>query len=409
MSETSPVSDDNRRVVRVAARGDGVTASGRHVPGAAPGDIVRDDGGLDHGPHHITPPCRHFALCGGCSMQHIDHESYATFLRDRVISALAAQRLTGIEVAAPQISPPLARRRSALRAIRQGKALHLGFNTAQSHRVLDIVQCEILSPPLLACIAALRTFLKEWEDPRLNLVIHLNIADQGIDCAIKNINPDSLREYEKLTDFASDQQLARLVIDRGDGWETLYEPEPVTVSFGSYAVNMPPNSFLQATLEGEAALIAAVQAGLGEARIIADLFCGVGTFALNLVKGRKIYAAEAGRDALLALKAAAGRAGLPIFTEHRDLYRRPLSAAELSRFEAVIMDPPRAGAKEQIHAIAQSQLGRLVYVSCNPITFARDAKLLCDAGWTLEAIQPIGQFLWSTHVELVGIFTQKPA
>lgn len=395
---------DDRLVVRLAARGDGVTASGQHVPGAAPGDSVREDGGLDHGPHHVTPPCRHFDMCGGCTLQHVDQLSYATFLRDRIVTGLAAQRLADVDVGAPKLSPPFTRRRASLRAVRNGKALHIGFNTAQSHRVLDIVQCDVLHPDLMALVAALRTLLQHWKDPRLNLTIYLNICDQGIDCNIKNINPTDLAEYERLSDFAAIHKLARLAIDRGDSWETLYEPEPVTVSFAGYPVNTPPNSFLQATREGEAALVVAVAQGLGDATIIADLFCGVGTFALNLAKGRKIYAAEAGRDALLALKAAAGSAGLQIFTEHRDLYRRPLSPSELDRFDAIIIDPPRAGAKEQIQTIAQSKLGRLVYVSCNPASFARDAKTLCDAGWTLEKVLPVGQFLWSTHVELVGHF-----
>ncbi|WOE73972.1 class I SAM-dependent RNA methyltransferase [Alterisphingorhabdus coralli] len=401
------MTEDDRLIVRLAARGDGVTASGQHIPGAAPGDKVREDGGLEHGPHHVTPPCRHYDLCGGCSLQHVDEESYAGFLSDRVASALAAQKLTDIAIAQPHISPPFSRRRTSLRAIRHGRSLNLGFNTAQSHRVVDVVQCDVLHPDLLSLIAALRALLQDWEDPRLNLTIYLNLADQGIDCALKNIDPDSLEKYEKLTDFASQQQLARLVIDRGDGWETLYEPEPVTVSFDGHAVNTPPNSFLQATVQGEAALVEAVRHGLGDAKIIADLFCGIGTFALNLVQGRKVYAAEAGRDAILGLKAAAGRAGLPVFTEHRDLYRRPLSEQEISRFEAVIIDPPRAGAKEQVQMIAQSDLARLVYVSCNPSTFARDAKLLCDAGWVLQQVQPVGQFLWSTHVELVGTFLRS--
>ncbi|MEO1044972.1 MAG: class I SAM-dependent RNA methyltransferase [Pseudomonadota bacterium] len=399
--------EEDSLVIRLAARGDGVTASGRHVPGAAPGDRVRDDGGLDHGTHHVVPPCRHHDLCGGCSLQHVDEQSYAVFLHDRVTNTLAAQRLIDVSVAEPKISLPLSRRRTSLRAIRHGKTLHLGYNTAQSHRVINIAECPVLHPDLFACVMALRVLLQGWTDPRLNLTLHLNIADQGIDCALKNINPDSLDEYESLTGFAAQQNLARLVIDRGDGWETLYEPEPVTVSFAGHAVNTPPSSFLQATIEGEAALVAAVQQGIGDARIIADLFCGIGTFALNLADGRKVYAAEAGRDALLALKAAANRASLPIFTEHRDLYRRPLSAREISRFDAVIIDPPRAGAKEQVKEIAQSDLKKLVYVSCNPATFARDTRVLCDSGWILELVQPVGQFLWSTHVELAARFTRS--
>jgi 23S rRNA (uracil1939-C5)-methyltransferase len=169
-------------------------------------------------------------------------------------------------------------------------------------------------------------------------------------------------------------------------------------------VGYPAHGFLQATSDGEMALTNAMKAVIGGAKSVADLFAGLGTFALSLGEGRKIYAAEADREAMLSLQSASAQAQRSIFTEHRDLFRRPLIAAELDRFEAVILDPPRAGAREQIAQLAQSQVPKIAYVSCNPASFARDAKTLVDAGYRLQRIWPVGQFRWSTHVELVGEF-----
>jgi 23S rRNA (uracil1939-C5)-methyltransferase len=181
----------------------------------------------------------------------------------------------------------------------------------------------------------------------------------------------------------------------------------VTITLGGVPVPLPENAFLQATAEGEAVLVAAVREAVGEARILTDLFAGLGTFALAL--DGKVLAVEGARDAALVLKAAANRAQRPVFVDHRDLFRRPLTPEELGRFEAVVLDPPRAGAKEQVAHLARAAVPVLAYASCNPATFARDAKTLVDGGWRLEWVKPVGQFRWSTHVELVGCFRRPPA
>lgn len=407
------MADNQDMVVRIAARGDGVTAAGQHIAGAAPGDIVSKDGGLIHGPHHIEPICQHFRQCGNCTLQHIDKESYSDFLQDRIKGALAGQNIVDIAINAPIISKEKSRRRTSFRVIRMGKTVHIGFNTGQSHRVVDIKQCEVLHPDIFALFAPLRIFFAEWEDKKLNLIINVTLADQGVDLLIKNINPDSLKQYERLSAFAKEHNLARLTIDRGEGAETLYAPEAVTITLGNVPVALPPDSFLQATKDGENALCNAVKDWLGCAATVADLFSGLGTFALSAVlasgqskqtPARKIYAAEAGRDAITALKSAANSRNIPIFTEHRDLYRRPLTAAEANRFDAIILDPPRAGAKEQIAQLSASHVAKIIYVSCNPSSFARDCKTLLSAGYVLKHIQPVGQFLWSTHVELAALF-----
>jgi len=393
-------------IIRVAARGDGVTANGRYVALAAPGDIVDPSGGLIHGPHHATPPCQHFPLCGGCQLQHLDEESLRLFIAERVTHALSTQQVDIGDVMPVHLSPPATRRRIAVRSAWAGKQFQLGFSTEKSHRIIDLRQCDVMAPQLFALLEPLRNLL----GPRLNrarqVQIKLAIVDQGVDVLIENWIANDLDTHELLSAFAQTHKLARLSLDEGYGPVPFWEPEPVTVTLGGVAVGYQPYGFLQATVDGEAALVQAVREIVGLDPLVADLFSGLGTFALSLDMGRKIYAAEADQQAILALKTAAGRAGRTIFAEHRDLFRRPLAPDELNRFQSVILDPPRAGAKEQVIQLAASNVPKIAYVSCNPASFARDAKTLTAAGYRLQRIWPVGQFRWSTHIELVGHFTR---
>ncbi len=400
------MSADPDLVLRIAARGDGVTGDGRHVPLSAPGDRVREDGGLELGPNHAEPVCRHFPICGGCQLQHLSDPAYGDYVRDRVAGSLAGQDVEAGAVRPAIVSPPRTRRRAALRAARFGKHFQFGFNGQGSHRVVDMQQCEILHPQLFALVAPLRALLASFVPDRRSAQVKLTLADQGADVLVEGIAADGLRDIEKLTGFAQDHKLARLSIDNGFGPETQWEPEPMTITLGGVPVPFAPYSFLQATAEGEAALIAAVREAVREARTIADLFCGLGTFALALSEGRKIYAAEAAREPLLALKTASARTGRAVLTEHRDLFRRPLMAADASKFDCVLLDPPRAGAEEQVRELASSAVPVIAYVSCNPATFARDAKKLVAGGYALDWVQPVGQFRWSTHVELAARFSR---
>jgi 23S rRNA (uracil1939-C5)-methyltransferase len=397
-----PVTEE--AVIRVAARGDGVTESGRFVPLTAPGDRVTSAGEILAGPHHRMPPCRHFPECGGCQLQHLDDEVFAAYLAERIVSALAAQGLEAPAMLPAQISPPNSRRRASLRAERRGRQVLLGFNAEASHRIVDMRECHILRPELFALVAPVRALLADLLPQRGGAGVRMTLTDQGVDLLLEKVEADSLQAAEALGAFAGAHRLARLALDDGYGAQTRWEPEPVTVTLGGVAVPLPHAAFLQATAAGEAALVAAVRAAIGEASVIADLFAGLGTFAFAL-DGR-VYAAEGSRDALLAMKAAANRAGRPIFAEHRDLFRRPLDLAELNRFEAVVLDPPRAGAREQIALLAGSSVPRIAYVSCNPATFARDARTLADGGYRLDWVKPVGQFRWSTHAELVGAFSR---
>jgi 23S rRNA (uracil1939-C5)-methyltransferase len=394
-------------IIRVAARGDGVTASGRYVALAAPGDLLDPAGGVVHGPHHVTPPCRHFPLCGGCQLQHLDEASQRAFITDRVSHALATQQVAADESMPVHLSPPHTRRRIAVRSAWAGKQFQLGFSTEKSHRIIDLRQCDVMLPEFFALLEPLRRLLEPRFNRARQVQIKLARVDQGIDVLIENWIANDLDTHEVLSGFASHHRLARLSLDEGYGPVPFWEPEPVTVSLGGVPVAYPPYGFLQATKDGEAALTSAVRSIVGNAALVADLFAGLGTFALSLDPAKKIYAAEADREPILALKAAAARAGRPIFTEHRDLFRRPLQTEELNRFEAVILDPPRAGASAQVAALAASKVPDIAYVSCNPASFARDAKSLVAAGYRLKQVWPVGQFRWSTHIELVGHFARQ--
>lgn len=391
-------------IVRVAARGDGVTENNRHVALAAPGDLVSDEGTIMPGPHHAEPPCRHFPECGGCQLQHLDDSAFATFLADRIAAALATQGIAAPEILPAHLSPAHSRRRAALSAEKRGNRLLLGFKAEASNRIVDMRECHILRPELLALVEPLRRLMGELLAPRKDGTVRMTLADQGPDVLIENVAADGLRAAEALSAFAQDHRLARLAIDDGDGAQTHWEPEPVTITLGGVAVPLPHGAFLQATQEGERALVEAVRQALGAAAIVADLFAGLGTFALS-IHGR-VLAAEGDRDAVLALKSAANRAQRQVFVDHRDLFRAPLDEKDLARFEAVVLDPPRAGAREQAAQLARSSVARIAYVSCNPATFARDARTMIDGGYRLLWLKPVGQFRWSLHVELAAAFAR---
>lgn len=393
-------------IVRIAARGEGVTATGRHIAGGVPGDTLAADGALIPGPNRAMPPCRHFGSCGGCQLQHVGDGALADYARDRVVGALAAQNVAAGSLRTTMLSPPASRRRAALTAMATGKRAVIGFNAAGSNQIADMQQCPLLDPALYALIKPLRALVGTHGKQRRAIKVLLQRLDQGVEVVIDGMADDGLRTAMALQDFAGAHQLARLVVDQGDGLQTVWEPEPATVRFGDIAVVPPPHAFLQATVAGEQALIAVVAEAVGDATALADLFAGIGTFALSLHQGRRVYAAEAARDAVLALKGAADRVQARVVTEHRDLFRRPLVPAELDKFDAVVLDPPRAGAEEQVGQLANSKVPRVAYVSCNPASFARDAKLLTGAGYRLDWVQPVGQFRWSTHVELAGCFVR---
>ncbi len=302
----------------------------------------------------------------------------------------------------------------------------IGYREAKSHRLVEITECPVMIPEFVALLPDLRKLLirigqgnaadkkrgKGKEPPKhnhakLSADIELAMAEQGVDLAIKGLAVEGLDATELLLDFARAHGLARLVIDQGYGPESVWEPEPVTVLLGGTSVSLPTGAFLQATVDGEAALVAAACEWLAGSATVADLFSGLGTFAFALAaQGSKVLAVEAARDTHFACKAAAGAAQLPIFASHRDLFRNPLMVDELDKFSAVLLDPPRAGARDQIERLADSTVAKIVYLSCNPSSWARDARTLLDAGYRLAELRPVGQFRWSTHVELASLFVR---
>ncbi|OCC23149.1 RNA methyltransferase [Croceicoccus estronivorus] len=392
-------------IVRVAAKGDGVTASGRHIAGTAPGDLVLPDGSIRPGPHRMAPACRHFGVCGGCQLQHCDEDTLARFVTERVVLAAEGQGISAEHLHETHLSPAHSRRRATLHVINGGGRPLIGIREQGSHRIVDLKECPILVPDLFALVMPLRALLARRKG-KYGGDISLTLTDQGADIGIKGLAFEGLAETEALLDFAKEHDLARLTLDQGYGPETMWEPEPVTVSLSGMAVGFPSGAFLQATHDGEAALVSAARDWLAGAATIADLFSGLGTFAFALAKPAKVLAVEAAQDAHLACKAAAAHGQMPIHAMHRDLFRNPLQPDELNRFDAILLDPPRAGAREQVKLLAESNTPRIVYVSCNPASWSRDAKILIDGGYRLVHLRPVGQFRWSTHVELVSLFTR---
>jgi 23S rRNA (uracil1939-C5)-methyltransferase len=283
--------------------------------------------------------------------------------------------------------------------LKVGKVAVIGYNAEKSHQIVDMRECHVLRPELFALVDPLRRLLSALMPPKRSGEVQMTLLDQGAEVLLKGVAAEGLQAHDLLTSFAAEHGLARLSLDQGLGPEAWYEPEPATITLSGTPVPFPPGSFLQATADGEAALVASVREALGEDPRIADLFAGLGTFALATGAA---YAAEASRDAAAALKQAAPRTSV----DHRDLYRRPLDEAELGRFGGVVLDPPRAGAAEQVSALARSLVPRVAYVSCNPATFGRDARTLADGGYRLEWVRPVGQFRWSTHVELAACFSR---
>lgn len=394
-------------IVRVAAKGEGATADGRYAALAAPGDTLLPDGTLVHGPHHVDPACRHFPACGGCQLQHLSESALDDFVFDRVVGAARGQGLENVPAAPAHLSPPRSRRRATLHAQAIGKRVVVGFREQGSHKIVDMRECHVVAPELFALVAPLRALLEGWGSRKLAVDIELALADQGVSVGLKGLSTEGLRQTEALLDFARDNALARMTLDSGYGPEGVWEPEPVTVTLGGTPVALPPGAFLQATADGEAALVGAAREWLDGATTVADLFAGLGTFAFALAGAKtKVLAVEAARDAFMACQSAARMNGRPVHALHRDLFRNPLRVEELDRFAAVLLDPPRAGAQEQVDQIAQSKVGRVVYVSCNPASWARDAVKLVEGGYRLAELRPVGQFRWSTHVELASLFVR---
>jgi 23S rRNA (uracil1939-C5)-methyltransferase len=426
-----PASEVEVLVEAVGALGDGLARHAGtpvYVPAAAPGDRVRvrlagrrGDGLVGEprellapGEARAEPPCPHFGACGGCLLQHLTDGAYRDWKRGLLRAALDRRGLGDVAIVPTVEVPRRSRRRASLAARRGRKAVFLGFNEHRSHRIVDMHVCEVLRPEIVGLLPDLRAALADVLEDSESAEVAVASLDDGLDVLLRVDRPAGLAARERLAALAEDRGLARLSWRRADGpAEPLAHRRAGHVRFGGVAVTLPPGAFLQATAEGEAALAGIAAAALGEAlprggRAI-DLFAGSGALTFPLAGAFSVHAVEAQPDAVAAIRAAAAAAGPAgrATAEARDLYRDPVPARELARYDAVVFDPPRSGGRAQTPEIAASGVPLVVAVSCNPASFAADARCLVDAGYALDRVTPVDQFLWAAHLELAGIFHKR--
>lgn len=402
-------------IERLGHRGDGVvaTADGAiYVPGALPGETVEVEPVAGHpdrrrlvgierpSAERIVPICPHFGVCGGCAVQHWDIARYRAWKRNLVVAAL---RQAGLDAPVADLvdAHGAGRRRAVFHARRGGHdVLQVGFSAARAHRLVAIDRCPVLALELAGAIETAWAVAEALGAARKPLDIQMTATDAGLDVDVRGSGPLSPALMTALVGVAARRDLARLTRHG----ELIAQARTPTLRFGKTTVPLPPAAFLQATAAGEAALAQRVLDFCGGAARVADLFCGVGPFALRLGERARVLAVDDDAAALDALeRAAASTMGLkPIEVERRDLFRNPLAAAELKRMEAVVFDPPRPGAQAQARELASSVVPRVVAVSCNPATFARDAAELIRGGYRLIEVTPVDQFRYAAHVEIVA-------
>jgi 23S rRNA (uracil1939-C5)-methyltransferase len=409
-------------ITRLGVRGDGIadTPAGTfYVPYTLPGETVEVDRWPSHpdrrhlirvetpSPQRIAPICPHFGICGGCAVQHWATEHYRNWKRALVVDALAQAGL----------DPPVddlidahgeGRRRAVLHARRgQRDVLEVGFAALRAHHVVAIDRCPILAPGLDGAIETAWAIAETLGGEGKPLDIQATASDAGLDVDVRGSGPLTAARMSELARLAERRRLARLTRHG----ELVAQRVVPTVKMGRAQVALPPGAFLQATAAGEAALAQLVGEHCDGAKTVADLFAGVGPFVLRLAERMRVTAADNDAEAIKALtRAAAGTQGLkPVEAIERDLFRRPFASAELRRFDGVVFDPPRQGAEAQARMLAASAVPTVVAVSCNPATFARDARILVDGGYRLTRVTPVDQFRYSAHVELVARFQRMKA
>jgi 23S rRNA (uracil1939-C5)-methyltransferase len=401
-------------ITELGRRGDGIAtlANGEtcFVPHTLAGEIVEVErsGNRSHiieiknaSPDRVDPICPHFGTCGGCALQHVSPALYQNWKRGIVETALSHKGLT------PEIDPLIdghgeGRRRVTFHAKREKNEVSAGFMKARSHRILDLDACPILEPTLAPGLDIARAFAALVPTRSKPLDIQFTATDNGLDCNILGAAIEGAEIFSEVTELANEHNLARVSFNS----EIIIERQPPSVMIGEAKLTLPSASFLQATQAGEEILANLVLEHLEEASKIADLFCGLGPYALRLAEFAAIYAADNDAASIAALTHAANNAQnlKAIEAVERDLFEMPLMPAELNKFEAVLFDPPRAGAKEQAEQLAASSVKLVVAVSCDPVSFARDAAILVEGGYDLKCVTPVDQFKYTAHVELVALF-----
>ena len=401
-------------IVALDAHGNGVAADGTIVPLALPGEraLVRLEGKraelierLNATPGRAEPICRWFGRCGGCAAQHMSPSLYRQWKRGFVVEALERE---GVKAQVGELidAHGSGRRRATFHArFPHGEPDEVGFMRARSHNIIAIDGCPLFNPGMAQAIAAARALSGDLRGMMKPLDISITATLDGLDIDLRGSGPLKRAEAQKLARTGDRLDLARI----SNHGEVVIERRAPRVAFGEALVTPPPGGFLQATEAGEKELAEFAGRALAGAKKIADLFCGAGAFALRLASAHEVFAADSDASAIAALaRAAATTPGLRKLTaETRDLFRRPLLAGELDAFDAVLIDPPRAGALEQARALAASALPLVVSISCNAATFARDARVLIEGGFQIEQVTPLDQFRFSPHVEIAAVFRRS--
>ncbi len=397
-------------IVRLGHQGDGIAEGPVYAARTLPGEVVQGtlvgsqltDIRVDMpSDQRVTAPCRHYKACGGCQLQHASDAFVADWKVEVVRNALAGQGLNA-EMRPIHTSPPQSRRRATIAVRRTKKGTLAGFHGRASDTIKEIPDCRLLHPDLLAAIPVAGALALLGGSRKGVLAVTLTLSDAGLDVAVKGGKPLDGPLEQALAQATEHHKLARLTWDD----EVIAMRQPPVHRFGAAEVVPPPGAFLQATKDGEQALLKAVLEILQGAKRVADLFAGSGTFSLPISEHAEVHAVDGEAAMTRALDHGWRKAqGLKhVTTEARDLFRRPLMPDELQKFDAVVLDPPRAGAEAQVAELAQAKPPVIAYVSCNPVTFARDAKTLVDAGYALERVQVVDQFRWSSHIELAACF-----
>ncbi|MDX8438045.1 class I SAM-dependent RNA methyltransferase [Mesorhizobium australafricanum] len=403
-------------IARLGSQGDGIAnAEGGEVfiPFTLPGETVtaarRKERAtlmsvLEASPLRIDPACRHFTECGGCALQHYEAGAYQQWKREKVVQALKAKGIAG-EVAALVPCAPHTRRRVTFSARRTEAGMLLGFVRALSSEIIPIEECPISLPAIVASLDRLRALADLVCATPKAFHMTVTVTASGLDIAVQDAGKLGDHQRRIASNFVMAEGLARLSVDG----EIIVEPKKPVVQFGPVAVAVPPGAFLQATEAAEQTMAGLVGQHLSRAKKLADLFAGCGSFALRLAAKSEVHAVEGDAPALAALDRAFRFAGglKRVTSERRDLFRRPLTFKELNAFDGLVFDPPRAGAEDQSKQIARSDVPLVAAVSCNPVTLARDLRILIDGGYQLKSVTPIDQFLWSPHVEAVALL-EKP-
>jgi 23S rRNA (uracil1939-C5)-methyltransferase len=400
----------------LGGQGDGL-AGALFAAGALPGEevLARVAGDraevteiLAASAERVIPPCPHFGACGGCALQHWALEPYLAWKSEQIRRALARMRIEA-DILSPFAAPPGSRRRLALHARRQGRGAVIGFKSRRSWTLAPIETCVIAEPRLVAAFPALRRVAEPFlEHAKSAPTLHVTLTLTGLDIDVTGVERRggglSADARRRVAQAAAEADIARVTL----AGEILYQARPALVRLAAATVALPPGAFLQAVAAAEAAMAGFILREAAGAGRIADLYCGVGAFTFHLAGAARVSAADVSASAIAALRAAMASApGLnPIDAQARDLDRRPMLAEELKRTDVVVFDPPRAGAQAQCAELARSAVARVIAVSCNLATFARDAGILTQGGFTLGRVLPVDQFLWSPHIELAGVFSR---